>query len=245
MKVCWRNLLLALILIPAKPSSPFIISSSSITRRAITMPRVSKRALTTSSEPQSVTSAASTTKRRRAASKVTSTATTTTVDSNATPSVEEDPSTAPVSGSDNEGQGGGTKRDRLGKGPAHPRQQLLSPNLPNTHQYLRIMTWNVNGFKALASTKLKILTDLVEKHSPDLLCLQETKLQEQAVDDYRDILSGYDSYWHCSTVKKGYSGSVSLPSLSLTDQLTDCHRLIWGDRLSSSRSRLLAIPLLF
>eukprot|EP01039_Chlorochromonas_danica_P003244 gene3243-3554_t len=70
------------------------------------------------------------------------------------------------------------------------------------------MTWNVNGFKALASTKLKILTDLVEKHSPDLLCLQETKLQEQAVDDYRDILSGYDSYWHCSTVKKGYSGSA-------------------------------------
>ena len=47
-----------------------------------------------------------------------------------------------------------------------------------------------------------------------MLCLQETKLQESHVDDpklkFRGCMKehGYDDYWSCSTVKKGYSGTA-------------------------------------
>jgi exodeoxyribonuclease-3 len=48
----------------------------------------------------------------------------------------------------------------------------------------------------------------------DMLCLQETKLQEMHVDDpklkFRGMLedAGYKDYWSCSTEKKGYSGTA-------------------------------------
>jgi len=47
----------------------------------------------------------------------------------------------------------------------------------------------------------------------DILCLQETKLQEQHLDDpklkIREILADdYDGYWTCSTAKKGYAGTA-------------------------------------
>jgi exonuclease III len=48
----------------------------------------------------------------------------------------------------------------------------------------------------------------VKSHQPDVICLQETKLQEEHVPDYVDLIPGYTSYWSCSTVKKGYSGTA-------------------------------------
>jgi exonuclease III len=58
------------------------------------------------------------------------------------------------------------------------------------------------------------LADLCKKHDLDMLCLQETKLQEILLDDPRLKLrgylsdAGYDEYWSCSTAKKGYSGTA-------------------------------------
>jgi exodeoxyribonuclease III len=58
------------------------------------------------------------------------------------------------------------------------------------------------------------LSDLCEKHDLDMLCLQETKLQDIHLDDpklkLRGIMDehGYDEYWNCSTGKKGYSGTA-------------------------------------
>lgn len=48
----------------------------------------------------------------------------------------------------------------------------------------------------------------MQKHEPDVLCLQETKLQEDHVEDLIQMIPGYRSYWSCSTVKKGYSGTA-------------------------------------
>lgn len=58
------------------------------------------------------------------------------------------------------------------------------------------------------------LSELCKEHDLDMLCLQETKLQETHLDDpkfnFRGLLKedGYDDYWSCSTVKKGYSGTA-------------------------------------
>jgi hypothetical protein len=77
-----------------------------------------------------------------------------------------------------------------------------------TMKNLKIISWNVNGLKALVSSKLYILESLIANHNPDILCLQETKIQEQAITEYENLLPGYTSFWSCSTVKKGYSGTV-------------------------------------
>jgi exodeoxyribonuclease III len=59
------------------------------------------------------------------------------------------------------------------------------------------------------------LSELVIKHDLDVLCLQETKLQEQHLDDPKlkirsQLLEedGYDAYYSCSTAKKGYAGTA-------------------------------------
>ncbi len=67
---------------------------------------------------------------------------------------------------------------------------------------IKLYSWNVNGIRAVV--KKDTFVPFVEKHQPDILCLQETKAQQgQAEID----LSGYEEYWN-SAEKKGYSGTA-------------------------------------
>ena len=43
-----------------------------------------------------------------------------------------------------------------------------------------------------------MLEKLVADAAPDLICLQETKLQESHVKDWEAKLDGYSSRWSCS-----------------------------------------------
>jgi exodeoxyribonuclease-3 len=59
------------------------------------------------------------------------------------------------------------------------------------------------------------LATLVTKHDLDVLCLQETKLQEIHLDDPKLKIRGhlledlgYDAHYSCSTAKKGYAGTA-------------------------------------
>jgi hypothetical protein len=116
------------------------------------------------------------------------------------------------------------KKEYLNQRIAHSRDLIEPRPLNVDHKYAKIMTWNVNGFKALASNKLTMFINLVDKHQPDIICLQETKLQECAVDEYRGILEGYNSHWHCSSAKKGYSGTVRNDyCLYRCSMLMSCH----------------------
>ena len=68
---------------------------------------------------------------------------------------------------------------------------------------MKLISWNVNGLRAVLG---KGFLDYVVQESPDILCLQETKLQpEQAVFD----LPGYHRFFN-SADKKGYSGTAIL-----------------------------------
>lgn len=77
----------------------------------------------------------------------------------------------------------------------------------------KIASWNVAGLRALVRKMPNALAELCQKHDLDMLCLQETKLQEGHLEDPKLKLkgmldeAGYDEYWSCSTVKKGYSGT--------------------------------------
>lgn len=67
---------------------------------------------------------------------------------------------------------------------------------------MKIYSWNVNGIRAVH--KKGFFIPFLEKHQPDILCLQETKAEQgQSELD----LSEYDEYWH-SAEKKGYSGTA-------------------------------------
>ncbi|OGG85550.1 exodeoxyribonuclease III [Candidatus Kaiserbacteria bacterium RIFOXYB1_FULL_46_14] len=67
---------------------------------------------------------------------------------------------------------------------------------------MKIYSWNVNGIRAVH--KKGFFAPFIEKHQPDVLCLQETKAEQgQSEVD----LPEYDEYW-CSAEKKGYSGTA-------------------------------------
>jgi len=69
---------------------------------------------------------------------------------------------------------------------------------------LKLISWNVNGIRAI---KLKGLFNYIEQEQPDILCMQETKIQNEQLD--QDLLYPNDYYtlYHSSYPKKGYSGT--------------------------------------
>lgn len=66
---------------------------------------------------------------------------------------------------------------------------------------MKLITWNVNGLRAVAG---KGFADIFEDFEADFVCLQETKLQAGQLD--LEFL-GYESYWNYAD-KKGYSGTA-------------------------------------
>ncbi|MBI4964752.1 MAG: exodeoxyribonuclease III [Desulfomonile tiedjei] len=67
---------------------------------------------------------------------------------------------------------------------------------------LRILSWNVNGIRAVQK---RGFMEWLESESPDILCLQETKASQDQLSDELINPSGYHSYWN-SAQRKGYSG---------------------------------------
>ena len=66
---------------------------------------------------------------------------------------------------------------------------------------MKLISWNVNGLRACMN---KGFLDFLKESSPDMICLQETKMQrEQANFDFE----GYHEYWN-SALRKGYSGTA-------------------------------------
>jgi exodeoxyribonuclease-3 len=68
---------------------------------------------------------------------------------------------------------------------------------------MRILSWNVNGLRAVEK---KGFLEWFTRESPDVLCLQETKLSsEDQVPASLKQVEGYGAYFLCAE-RKGYSG---------------------------------------
>ena len=66
---------------------------------------------------------------------------------------------------------------------------------------MKLISWNVNGLRACLG---KGFLDFLNREGPDIMALQETKMQQgQAELD----LSGWHEYWN-SAERKGYSGTA-------------------------------------
>lgn len=69
---------------------------------------------------------------------------------------------------------------------------------------MKIITWNVNGLRAIE--KKGELDNLIQKYSPDIICLQETKSEIWQLKDETKDKKGYYSFFESAKNRKGYSG---------------------------------------
>ena len=69
---------------------------------------------------------------------------------------------------------------------------------------MRIISWNVNGIRAV-ERKGELVT-LIKKEAPDILMLQETKASPHQLSRKLTELPDYLQFYH-SAEKKGYSGT--------------------------------------
>ncbi len=74
---------------------------------------------------------------------------------------------------------------------------------------MKLISFNVNGIRAV--TKKDFFEDL-ETMNPDILCLQETKAQDDQVAEALEPVNGYHIYSN-SAEKKGYSGTAILSKI--------------------------------
>lgn len=89
---------------------------------------------------------------------------------------------------------------------------IMRPSSPlDTANIIKMISWNVNGLRALLKRKDdNSFVQLTQRENFDVLCLQETKLQEKDVEQIKQcLLDGYDnSFWTCSVSKLGYAGTA-------------------------------------
>ncbi|XP_066285117.1 DNA-(apurinic or apyrimidinic site) endonuclease 2-like [Branchiostoma lanceolatum] len=67
---------------------------------------------------------------------------------------------------------------------------------------MRILTWNINGVRATKAPLKQVLDSL----DADIVCLQETKVTRDQLDEASAIVEGYSSYFSFSKARSGYSG---------------------------------------
>ncbi len=70
---------------------------------------------------------------------------------------------------------------------------------------MKLISWNVNGLRAAIN---KGFEEFFKSIDADIFCIQETKMQEDQIDDnMKRIFKNHNMYWN-SAVKKGYSGTA-------------------------------------
>ncbi|XP_024045767.1 DNA-(apurinic or apyrimidinic site) lyase, chloroplastic isoform X1 [Citrus clementina] len=93
---------------------------------------------------------------------------------------------------------------------AYNPRTMRPPPLAEGTKSVKLLSWNVNGLRALLKLEGFSVLQLAQRENFDVLCLQETKLQEKDVKSIKQcLLDGYEnSFWTCSTSKLGYSGTA-------------------------------------
>ena len=64
---------------------------------------------------------------------------------------------------------------------------------------MKIISWNVNGIRALIN---KGLFDWIKAESPNILCLQETKAVPEQVPPHFRNMPGYNIFWNSANQER-------------------------------------------
>ncbi|KAJ3586126.1 hypothetical protein NHX12_012527 [Muraenolepis orangiensis] len=67
---------------------------------------------------------------------------------------------------------------------------------------MKIVTWNINGIRTFKGG----IKQALESLDADIICLQETKVTRDLLDERTAVVEGYNSYFSFSRGRSGYSG---------------------------------------
>uniref|UniRef100_UPI00358E873A DNA-(apurinic or apyrimidinic site) endonuclease 2 n=1 Tax=Myxine glutinosa TaxID=7769 RepID=UPI00358E873A len=83
---------------------------------------------------------------------------------------------------------------------------------------MEIVSWNINGLRTtrVEETQRSSLKVLLDSLRADVICLQETKLSRDLLDEPTAIIEGYNAYFSISRTRNGYSGVVTYCKNSAT-----------------------------
>src|SRR3954469_25415592 len=81
-----------------------------------------------------------------------------------------------------------------------------------TQRHLKLMSWNVNGIRALEK---KGFSDWLQGAGADIVMLQETKCSPEQLSSSLCKPDGFHAEW-CAAEKKGYSGVATFSRLPMT-----------------------------
>jgi exodeoxyribonuclease III len=78
---------------------------------------------------------------------------------------------------------------------------------------IKLISWNVNGIRAAIQ---KDFFKSFKQMDPDILAIQETKIQEDQLTEEMKFVPGYEASWSHASVKKGYSGVCTYTRITPT-----------------------------
>ncbi|CAH0491333.1 unnamed protein product [Peronospora farinosa] len=90
---------------------------------------------------------------------------------------------------------------------------------------LRLVTWNVNGLRAILQRLGQNLQQFLESLDAEIICLQETKLTRSELDQELVRPLGFDAFYSFCRQRGGYSGVVTfvkndVPTVAAEEGLT-------------------------
>ncbi|XP_072537045.1 DNA-(apurinic or apyrimidinic site) endonuclease 2 [Salminus brasiliensis] len=77
---------------------------------------------------------------------------------------------------------------------------------------MKIITWNINGIRTFRNGIKKAL----DSFDADIICVQETKVTRDLLDERTAVVDGYNSYFSFSRGRSGYSGVATFCKDSAT-----------------------------
>lgn len=93
---------------------------------------------------------------------------------------------------------------------AYNPRTMRPPPLSSDTNSMKILSWNVNGLQTAVDSGFSA-DQLATRENFDVLCLQETHLQERNVNAFKNLIQIQDfdnSYWSCSVTRLNYSGTA-------------------------------------
>jgi len=91
---------------------------------------------------------------------------------------------------------------------------------------LNIVSWNVNGIRAIQK---RGFLDWVHEAKPDVLALQETKVNDDTLPENLRDVPGYESHFSYASTRRGYSGVAVYSRASVVSATTSFGVPEWDD----------------
>lgn len=99
---------------------------------------------------------------------------------------------------------------------------------------MKILSWNVNGIRSVIKNGF---TDFLKNEKPDVLCLQEIKIDAEIIKKENIKFAGYEIFWSPAE-RSGYSGTAILGRKNFLEDKTDSLEFQISDSIYEIEGRI-------